>query len=88
MHIRVSLCNTYNPPSTAHLRDFARLHDQLPKPFVMLGDLNAHNYWWGGSKTDDRGRMFESFVTSNNDMSSSNQSWQATQRAVSSIAVV
>ena len=42
----------------------------------------------GGSKTDDRGRMFESFVTGNNDMSSSNQSWQATQRAVSSIAVV
>ena len=36
--------------------------DQFPKPFLVVGDFNDHNYLWGGNKTDAKGRVMETFM--------------------------
>ena len=30
---------------------------RLPRPFVVLGDINAHHTDWGNRETDARGRL-------------------------------
>lgn len=56
----ITVCSLYLPPSvpTAQ-REFEKLCDQLPQPFIILGDLNAHNPLWGSGKIDNRGKMLE-----------------------------
>ena len=39
---------------------------QLPQPFIMLGDFNAHNILWGSDNTDARGRKVERFIDNHN----------------------
>ena len=39
---------------------------QLPPPFLVLGDFNAHNTRWGETFTDRKGRMIESLIDNNN----------------------
>ncbi|KAK2578320.1 hypothetical protein KPH14_012621 [Odynerus spinipes] len=43
----------------SHIMSFRR---QLPKPFILVGDLNSHNYIWGSHKIDSRGRLIERFL--------------------------
>ena len=67
LHTTITFCNTYIQPSSAlHLRDLAHLETQLPKPFVIVGDFNSHNNLWGGNKTDAKGKVMETFMTSRN----------------------
>ena len=40
--------------------------DQLPKPFVIVGDFNSHNYLWGGNRNDAKGKVMERFMTKSN----------------------
>ena len=42
------------------------LIDQLPQPFMMVGDMNAHNPMWRDSRLDTRGRMIERIMAHNN----------------------
>ncbi|VDI28048.1 Hypothetical predicted protein [Mytilus galloprovincialis] len=47
----ITLCSIYIPPNS--IIDKAKLKnltDQLPSPFILMGDFNAHNPLWG-SKT-------------------------------------
>jgi ribonuclease HI len=39
--------------------DLENLIEQLPRPYIILGDLNAHNTVWGSGNSDARGRMLE-----------------------------
>ena len=39
---------------------------QLPQPFIMLGDFNAHDILWGSDNTDARGRKVERFIDNHN----------------------
>ena len=67
LHTAITFCNLYIPPSTAlHLRDLAHVETQLPKPFVIVGDFNSHNYLWEGNKTDANDKVRETFMTRNN----------------------
>ena len=67
LHTTITFCNLYIPPSTAlHLRDLAHIETQLPKPFVIVGDFNSHNYLWGGIKNDAKGKVMERFMTKSN----------------------
>ncbi|GFN81049.1 RNA-directed DNA polymerase from mobile element jockey [Plakobranchus ocellatus] len=43
------------------------LAEQLPKPFLVLGDFNAHSPAWGDSRRDGRGRMLKE-LTAENDL--------------------
>mgnify|MGYP000919765262 CR=1 FL=1 len=61
----ITVCSLYIPPDYHLLSsEFEALVDQLPEPFIVIGDLNAHNPLWGSSRTDARGRLIEKFLTS------------------------
>ena len=38
---------------------------QLPSPYILLGDFNGHNNLWGGQNNDSRGELVENFITKN-----------------------
>ena len=64
LYSTVTLRYMYIPPSTAlRHNDLTHISDQLPNPFVIFGDFNAHNYLWYGSKTDTKGKVMETFMT-------------------------
>ncbi|GBO11379.1 hypothetical protein AVEN_57742-1 [Araneus ventricosus] len=59
----VTVCTLYLPPSTSvNDRDFNRLVDELPTPFIIIGDFNGHSPVWGSKNTNPRGRQIEEFV--------------------------
>ena len=40
----ICICNTYIPYwHDCNLEDFKNLIDQLPKPFILIGDFHSHN---------------------------------------------
>ena len=60
LHKPLTICSLYLPPSipvTTH--ELESLISQLPPPFLLLGDFNAHSQLWGCRNTDGRGLMFE-----------------------------
>ena len=60
---RYTLCNIYLPPSAAVSRaDLDGLLRQLPRPFLIVGDLNARHLLWGDVLSDPRGNLLASVV--------------------------
>ena len=60
----ITLCSVYLPPSSpTDVKEVDHLIDQLPKPFILMGDFNAHHTLWGCKDTNDKGRLIEDFVT-------------------------
>ena len=41
------------------------LLQQLPSPYILLGDFNGHNILRGGQNNDSRGELIENFITKN-----------------------
>ena len=62
----ITLCSVYIPPSfdlkSEHLDS---LLQQLPSPYMLLGDFNGHSLLWGSSDTDLRGEEIENFISKN-----------------------
>ncbi|GFN83076.1 RNA-directed DNA polymerase from mobile element jockey [Plakobranchus ocellatus] len=62
----LTVCSIYLPPNSPVSKlSLAELFEQLPKPFLVLGDFNAHSPAWGDSRRDGRGRMLEEFIAEN-----------------------
>ncbi|GFU43454.1 uncharacterized protein TNCV_53531 [Trichonephila clavipes] len=60
-----SVCCLYLPPNVViRQQDLNDLVDQLPAPFVILGDFNGHSTLWGSVKTNHRGRQIEQVIDS------------------------
>ena len=60
----ITLCSIYLPPSSAvDIKKLDNLVDQLPKPFILMGDFNSYHTLWGCTNTNDKGRNIEEFVT-------------------------
>ncbi|XP_017304933.1 uncharacterized protein LOC108254458 [Diaphorina citri] len=59
----LTICNIYSPPSQSlcHL-DMLNIVKQLPKPYLITGDFNAHNPMWGGNKLCPKGKEIEKFL--------------------------
>ncbi|GFV56310.1 putative RNA-directed DNA polymerase from transposon X-element [Trichonephila clavipes] len=56
----ITVCCPYLPPNTViHQHGLNNLVDQLPAPFIILGDFNGHIPLWGSVKTNPRGRQIE-----------------------------
>ncbi|GFU68803.1 hypothetical protein TNCV_2576641 [Trichonephila clavipes] len=54
----------YLPPNVViRQQDLNDLVDQLPAPFVILGDFNGHSTLWGSVKTNHRGRQIEQVLS-------------------------
>ncbi|GBO43777.1 putative RNA-directed DNA polymerase from transposon X-element, partial [Araneus ventricosus] len=62
----VTVCNIYLPPhAVINQQELNNLVDQLPKPFLLLGDFNGHSTLWGSGSTNSRGRQIEQFISDN-----------------------
>lgn len=62
-----TICNIYLPNSQDfNILDIQNIIDQLPTPFIILGDLNSHNTLWGCNDTDHRGTKIETIFNTNN----------------------
>ena len=60
---KLCICNTYIPNRhEINLTELKQLIDQLPRPFILLGDFNSHNSLWGSRHTDIRGRKIEKLL--------------------------
>lgn len=61
----ITICSLYIPPHyQLHRRDLESLIDELPEPYLILGDFNAHSSLWGDSRCDARGRVIEQLLFS------------------------
>ena len=60
----ITLCSVYIPPSfslrSEHLNSYLQ---QLPSPYMLLGNFNGHNVLWGSNDNDHRGELIEDFIT-------------------------
>ena len=56
----LTVCNVYLPPSLdLNFSDLEHLIEQLPAPFVLVGDFNAHFPFLGDVRQNSRGQMIE-----------------------------
>ncbi|GBN40485.1 putative RNA-directed DNA polymerase from transposon X-element, partial [Araneus ventricosus] len=60
----VTVCCVYLPPhNVVSQQDLDTLVDQLPTPFILLGDFNGHSTLWGSDVTNSRGRQIEQLIS-------------------------
>ena len=51
----ITICSVYIPPSfSLNSQHLDNLLQQLPSPYILLGDFNGHNILWGGQNNDSR----------------------------------
>ena len=63
----VTICCVYLPPKDkVRYNQLVSLVKELPAPFLLLGDFNAHNMIWGCTKTKARGRKIERLLEKQN----------------------
>ena len=57
-----TLCSIYLPPDSLKIKtNLYDLIDQLPTPFILMGDFNAHNPLWGKS-LNRHGKFMENLL--------------------------
>ena len=62
-----TICSLYLSPSKVFtLAQLQHLINQLPKPFMLMGDFNAHSVTWGCKDNNNRGNLIENFIMQNN----------------------
>ena len=63
---KYSVCSLYLPPVSPNTHisqnDLADLLDQLPRPFLLLGDLNGRHSLWGDVISNTRGNLLASWI--------------------------
>ncbi|GFS01065.1 tick transposon [Elysia marginata] len=62
----VTVCSIYLLPGENISRN--SFIDLEPKPYILLGDFNAHSPLWGDERLDQHGKMIEDFLISNDDI--------------------
>ncbi|GBL63002.1 hypothetical protein AVEN_119183-1, partial [Araneus ventricosus] len=62
----ITVCSIYLPPhDVISQQELNNLVDQLPTPFILLGDFNGHSTLWGSDSTNSRGQQIEQFISDN-----------------------
>ncbi|GFU38236.1 RNA-directed DNA polymerase from mobile element jockey [Nephila pilipes] len=60
----ITVCCIYLPPNDVVSQvDLNHLVNQLPTPFLLLGDFNGHSPQWGYDGTNSRGRQIEQLIS-------------------------
>ena len=55
LHKTIHICSLYLPPNDRiSIADLEHLIQQLPKPFIIMGDFNSHSNVWGCRDTDQK----------------------------------
>ena len=63
----VTFYSIYLPPSDHIAKtDLINLIEQLPSPFILLGDFNGHSPVWGNKSYNSRGQMLEDLFSEMN----------------------
>jgi len=73
-HRRTCLCATCltiscfmsSPSIACNITELEDLIRQLPPPFLLLWDFNAHSQQWGSNKRSTRGKMVDNFLLKSN----------------------
>jgi len=67
-HKTLSICSVYLPPRN-HFNfnpgDLQDLIEQLPIPFILMGDFNGHHTMWGCEDVNIRGKQLEDLILKN-----------------------
>ena len=67
LHKTIHVCSLYLPPNERiNIANLENLIQQLPKPFIIMGDFNSHSNVWGCRNTDQKGRIIEDVINRNN----------------------
>ncbi len=67
LSIPITICTIYlHHQDAVTTYDLENLIHQLPAPFIITGDWNAHNQIWGSTKTDSRGTCIENLMNTTN----------------------
>ena len=62
----ITFCSVYITPSyLLKSEQLTSLLQQLPSPYMLVGDFNGHNVLWGCNDNDPRGELIEDFITKN-----------------------
>ena len=62
-----SICSVYLPPiEQISALQIEQLIDQLPKPTMIVGDMNAHNPMWFDGRLGTRGGIVQSAIETKN----------------------
>ena len=63
LHKTITVCSVCIPPNEEPKElELKKLIEQLPRPFVIMGNFNSHNEIWGSKKTDKKGKVIESLL--------------------------
>lgn len=64
---KITICNIYIPPDyNLSKTELTNILNQLPRPFVITGDFNAHNKIWGSQTTFGKGKILEEVLVTSN----------------------
>lgn len=64
---KIAICNIFIPNQTSfNTSDIDSVINQLPKPYILLGDFNSHSEYWGSDTTDTRGKSMEKILDNDN----------------------
>ena len=76
LHKTIRVCSLYLPPNDRiYIADLEQFIQQLPKPFIIMGDFNSHSNIWGCRDTDQKGRIIEDVINRNNLLLYNNKSY-------------
>lgn len=57
---KVTICNIYIPPDyPLEHQEINKLTNQLPTPYIITGDFNAHHVSWGAERSNSRGKIIK-----------------------------
>ena len=63
MNRKYTICSIYLPPNEpVSYVELVRLLQQLPKPFLLLGDFNSRHPMWGDIVTNNKGNLIASLI--------------------------
>lgn len=63
-HTPITICSIYIPPhQNISVDELTQLFQQLPPPYIVTGDFNAHNPLWGSTTTNNRGNVINKFLS-------------------------
>lgn len=66
-HTSITVCNVYIPNQKEFtLPDIEHIVQQLPNPYIIVGDFNSHSKTWGSYKSDSRGKIIEDLLSKDN----------------------
>ena len=65
----VTLCSLYRKSAVPFVKDdLKKIISKLPKPYMIMGDFNAHSPLWGGDHTCVAGKEVEDFLNETDDV--------------------